>query len=512
MKIRYHDGVTQQYWYPICVGIIIILAFFLRFYNYTNRFALAGDQARDALVAREALKHLTFPILGPFSSAGNFTTGFVWYTWLIFSTAVFPGGLLTPWVVLSATYVGVVILMILIGHKLYGRTFSLIAGLYTAISPAQIIQSLNITNPSLVAVFSVLSLFYLVRYIDSGRYAYIFLLGISIGLAINAHFQALYLAILIPIVLTLRKDKIKAYAVAFVAILLPFIPYFIVDSRIGYYNLRGIIDYALYGQNKIYVPNRWLTYAFGFLPDLWGQVIGGWTIIGYIVLALTVITVIITFMRKKLPRSFMAIIVCTFLMIVMLRYYKGERYFGYFVFIHPFILILTSWMSYECLKFNKYFGALLIGLIFMSSMHTNYRNNVNAMNITYNQSKYWADVLTRKYQGKKFDLYTVGNPPNGKAISLVLYLDSVDKIDDNGYKIGFGETPKYESKYYSLIKENTNGYDLWDIESTSSAELKRVGWYNINPSYIYETTTQWYKTIHNRGGIKQMIDLLFSKL
>lgn len=512
MKTRYHYGRIQKYWYPICVGLIILLAIFLRFYNYTNRFALAGDQARDALVAREAYKHFTFPPLGPFSSAGNFTTGFVWYAWLILSTAVFPGGLLTPWVILSITYVGIVILMMVIGHKLYGRPLSLIAGLFTAISPAQIIQSLNITNPSLVAVFSVLSLFYMVQYIDYGRSMYIFLLGISIGLAINAHFQALYLAIVIPIVLILRKDKIKAYAIAFAGMLLPFIPYLLIDSRIGFYNLRGIIDYALYGQNKIYVPNRWLTYAFGFLPDLWGQVIGGSTFIGYIVLTLIVVTVIIASIRKKLPRSLMAIIISTFLMMALLRYYKGERYFGYFVFIHPFILILESWASYQCLKFNKYIGALLIGLIFAGSMYTNYKNNVNAINITYDQSKYWTDVLTRKYQGKKFDVYTVGNPPNGKAISLVLYLDSVDKIDDNGYKIGFGETPKYESKYYSLIKENTNGYDLWDIESTSSAELKRVGWYNINPSYMYETTTQWYKTIHNRSGFRQMIDLLFSKL
>ncbi len=502
----------KKYWYPICVGLIILLAIFLRFYNYTNRFALAGDQARDALVAREAYKHLSFPLLGPFSSAGNFTTGFIWYTWLILSTAVYPKSMLTPWVILSATYVGIVILMMLIGYKLYGKTLSLIAGLYAAISPAQIIQSLNITNPSLVAVFSVLSLFYMVSYINYGRYMYIFLLGISIGLAINAHFQALYLAVLIPIVLLLHKDNIKAYAVAFVGMFLPFIPYLLVDSRIGFYNLRGIIDYALYGQNNIYIPNRWLTYAFGFLPDLWGQVIGGSTVIGYIVLTLTVIAVTITVIRKKLPRSFMAIIVGTFLMIAMLRYYRGERYFGYFVFIHPYILILTSWMSYECLKFNKRIGALLIGLIFAGSMYSNYGKNIYAVNYTYDQTKYWTGVLTHKYPGKKFDVYTVGDSPSFKAISLVLYLDSVDKIDDYGYKIGFGGTPKYETQYYSLIKENTNTYDIWDIESSSSAKLKKVGWYNINPSYIYETTTQWYKTIDNSSGLKQMIDLLFSKL
>lgn len=511
MKERLIDGRIQKYWYQICVGLIILLSFFLRFNNYTNRFALAGDQARDALVAREAYKHLAFPLLGPFSSAGNFTTGFIWYAWLTLSTAVFPKNILTPWIVLSATYVGIVALMIVIGNKLYGKPLSLIAGLYAAISPAQIIQSLNITNPSLVAVFSVLSLLCMVMYLDFGRYVYLFLLGVSTGLAISSHFQALYLVILIPIVLIIRKDNIKSYVVAFSGIVLPFIPYILVDIRIGFYNLRGIIDYALYGQNNIYIPNRWLTYAFGFLPDLWGQVIGGSTIIGYIVLTLTAVTVIITFVRKKLPRTLLVITVSTFLMMAMLRYYKGERYFGYFVFIHPFILILTSWVSFECLKFNKYIGIFMIGMIFVGSMYSNYRNNLNAVNYTYDQTKYWTGVLTHKYPDKKFDVYTVGNPPSFKGISLVLYLDSVDKIDDNGYKIGFGGTPKNESQHYSLIKENTNTYDIWDIDSSTSATLKKVGWYNINPSYIYETSTQWYKTIHNRSGFKQMIDLLFSK-
>lgn len=512
MKIRLHTAHIQRYWYPICVGTILILALFLRFYNYNNRFALAGDQARDALVAREAYKHLTFPLLGPFSSAGNFTTGFVWYTWLILSNAVFPKEFLTPWVMLALAYVGIVAFMIIIGNKLFGKVFSLIVGLYTAISPSQITQSLNLTNPSLVPIFSVLSLLSIVYFMDTGFNLYIFLLGLWIGLAISTHFQALYLAVLIPVVLIMRKSTIKTYLIAFLGLLSPLVPYLLVDIRIGFYNLRGIIDYALYGQNNVYIPNRWLTYLFIFLPDLWGQVVAGFPIIGYIILSLLPFVIIKSFQHKKITRTFLAVITGTLCMTLLLRFYKGERHFGYFVFIHPFILILASWLSYECLKINKYAGVLLIGLIFVVSMYSNYSNNAHAINITYNQAKYWTGVLTHKYQGKKFDVYTVGDPPNGKAISLVLYLDSVDKIDDNGYKIGFGETPKHESTYYSLIKENTNGYDLWDIESTSAAELKRAGWYNINPSYIYNTTTQWYKTIHNRDGFKQMIDLLFSKI
>ncbi len=511
MKNRSKDGWIQRYWYRACAGLIIVIAFFLRFYNYTSRFAFAGDQARDALVAREALRHLTLPLLGPFSSAGNFTTGFIWYTWLTLSTAIFPKSILTPWIVLSLTYVGIVAVMMVIGHKLFGKTFSLIVGLYTAVAPAQIIQSLNITNPSLVAVFSALALLFVVNYLDNGGYGSMFLLASSISLAISAHFQALYLVILVPFVLVVRKADFKAYVIALVGLLWPFIPYVLVDSRIGYYNLRGIVDYALYGQNKIYVPNRWLTYAFKFVPDLWSQIIGGTTIIGFIIILLTGITILVTATRRIITKSFFVISTCTLFIMIMLRYYKGERYFGYFVFLHPFILILTAWVSYECLKLNKLLGILLIAIIVGGSMYVNYGNIVNAVNYTYDQTRYWTNVLTKKYPDKKFDVYSVGNQPNFKGISLVLYLDSADKIDDKGYKIGFGGTPKGEARHYTLLKENTNTYDIWDLNSSPSAKLRKVGWRNINPSYIYQSTTAWYTKIHNGKGFKQVIDLILSK-
>ena len=46
------------------------LAGLLRFYNYDVRWALAHDQARDALVAREALRQHKIPVLGPFLKQG----------------------------------------------------------------------------------------------------------------------------------------------------------------------------------------------------------------------------------------------------------------------------------------------------------------------------------------------------------------------------------------------------------------------------------------------------------
>src|SRR3989344_1196554 len=88
----------KDHWFQIAVVLIISLATFLRFYNYENRWSLAGDPARDAIIAKYALENNKVPSTGPFSSAGNFTTGNIWYVWLIASAGIYSASFLTPWI------------------------------------------------------------------------------------------------------------------------------------------------------------------------------------------------------------------------------------------------------------------------------------------------------------------------------------------------------------------------------------------------------------------------------
>lgn len=165
----------RKNWFKLLVFLILGIGAFLRFYDYNNRWGLASDQARDAIIGQEMIKHHVLPLTGPFSSVGAFTTGPIWY-WLIgFSTFLYPSQVLTPWIFLSTLYVVVIYIMILIGREIKGNVLAIVAGLFTAVSNAQISESLNLTNPSGVMFFSTLSVYFAIKYIKSGRNLFLFL-------------------------------------------------------------------------------------------------------------------------------------------------------------------------------------------------------------------------------------------------------------------------------------------------------------------------------------------------
>src|SRR5579859_1990109 len=119
----------KTHWFGIIICFIILFASLLRFYNYTNRYGIATDQAHDALVARAALHNHTLPSVGPFSSAGPFVMGPEWYYFIMITTALYPFSSLTPWIFLTLTYVFFVYIMMLLGKEIGGKRLAIILGI-----------------------------------------------------------------------------------------------------------------------------------------------------------------------------------------------------------------------------------------------------------------------------------------------------------------------------------------------------------------------------------------------
>ena len=501
----------KKHWFAISIIVILLLATFFRFYNYTSRYALAGDQARDVLVAREALRSHKLPAIGPFSSAGEFTTGPMWYVWLVLSQAILPYTLLAPWIILSLTYVAIVYFMILIGKELGGKSFGIILGLLTAFSAAQISQSLNVTNPSLVALFSTLMVLFALKYFATNKVTYIFLVGLCIGIAISLHFQAVYLLPFILLIMILKRQHPRSIAALILGLLLPTIPYLFFDFQHNYYNLRGITDYTLYGQYKIYVANRWIAYAGDFIPRLWGRLIGQPETVGFAIFLLLPFAAVYTFLTKKVTKPLVAIFLSTVIVFFLLRYYRGEKFDGYFVFMHPFMLILTGWICFMALKINKFLGIILTTALLLIGLSTFIATTSHSQNETYRRSKFWGDVVIAHYPDKKFNVYGFKEMSISLSYPFILYLDSQNKIDNNGYKIGLGSPPRNISRDYVLMKENNLGEELWDLNSSSSGELTPLGWHPLTPQAIYENTTEWNKDTGNSHGLQKLIELIMSK-
>lgn len=480
--------------YGVTVFLIILLAFILRFYNYENRLGLAYDQARDVLVAREALKSFTLPLIGPFASAGQFVYGPQWFWILMGMVFIYPFSVITPWVVLTLLYVAIVWLMVVIGRDIYSKKFGLVLGAITAISGAEIANSTNLTSPSMVGIFGVLSIYFFVRYIKTGFIKNAFWMTIMIATSINIHFQAIGLLILIPISFLLDKSKNlrKLFYILF-GVIIPFIPLIFFDITNNFFESRNWIEYIRHGQYLIYVPNRWLTYAGVYWPSSWVKIIGGEIFLGYIIPALLAIFIIISVILRKLPKVMLALAISFFSIFLMLRYYRGERIDSNLVFLHPFVLIFTGWVVIQVLKLNRIIGFALILLIVVFTLRSDFSQIKNSENLTSIQIEDWGGTLIDKFPDQKFSVYAYQYRNVHKGLPLVLFLENKGKIDDKGLKIGFYIATSKTNFKYSAIIGGRGGYQILNLDATSSAHLSKEEWAPINTKQIYKSTVEWYK-------------------
>lgn len=478
----------------IAVFFIIVLSAVLRFYNYENRWGLAYDQARDVLVAREALKTQTLPLIGPFASAGQFVYGPQWYWILMIMTGIYPKSVILPWIIQTLLYSFAVLIMIAIGKEIGGRLLGLTVGLLSAVSMAQVAQSTNLTSPSMVGIFSILSLYFFIKYLKYQKNIDAFWMAFLTATAINIHFQAIGLFVFIPIAFIFdAKKSVKKILSLMAGVFIPFIPLTIFDLTNNFFESRNWIDYYLYGQYRVFVPNRWLTYLGVYWPLSWAKVIGGEKIIGYAIIFLLPIVAFFSYLSKRMEKSLMAIIISFLSIIIMLRYYRGERIDSNLIFLQPFILFLTGWLIFKITKLNFILGLGAIAIIVFSSLKSDIELIKNSENLTAIQVREWKNIILDKFPNKKFAVYDHQYRNVHKSLPLVLFLESSGKMDDRGVKLGFYiATSKTNFKYPSIIG-NRGGYQVLNLNNRTENKLAKEEWAFVNPSQLYHSTVKWYK-------------------
>lgn len=488
----------NKYWFSVTIILVLCGAAFLRFYNFENRWGLAYDQAHDALVARYALKEHKIPLLGPFSSAGAFQSGGEWYWFIMLATAVYPYSVLTPWIMLTILYIFFVLLIILLGKELLDKRFGIIAGILAAVSTSQIAQSVNLTNQSPLAFIALLSLWSMIRYVRKREDTYLFFLGLTISLASSIHLQGLGLITLLFFTLIFCGiPSRKGVLLTIVGLLLPWVPIFISDAGNNFLNTRNMIMYYLRDQYKVSLDvlgRRWLTYAGVFWPNAWAHIIGGTKILAYFVLASLSFVVIFKGVKRRLTKEWYIFLVSFLGAIILLRYTRTPLFDSYLVFLHPFVLFLTAWLVFYFYKKNIVIGLLFLSILVVGSMQKDIKEIQGGINYSALKAKEWKSLLSQTLPGKKFSLYDYRYRSLNFSFSLALFLENEGMLSDVGYKIGFGNPEETEEKvFHPQIEKGEAGIVIRDLNSSSSAELKKARWSFINPSEIYRSTEEWYK-------------------
>lgn len=490
----------KKHKYHILVCLILLLSFAFRFYNFDTRWGIGNDDARDVLIAKEAIKRGELPMIGSFSSAGPFVFGPFFYWFIMGSYLLMPFVLTAPWILIGIIGVGVVGILMYCGKKIGGNNFALLVGLLAVTSPQLVIRSLTLGQHSFVALLSACCLLFFLLYLEKKTIRFAFLVGLSIGAAINFHYQALNLLIFLPALLFVAHKSVRmrmvGLIVACAGVLLSLSPLIIWDSQQGFANLRNLLEYFLIGQYLLYVPNSWKLFLLTYLPQYWSIVIGGYRFIALGSMIVTVCLISFLIIKKKLPLQLYFLVIPFTLLVFVNRFYKGERSEGYLLYFLPFILLLTSYILFLLLKadvFSKRYVLLQKSLgIFLTGL-------LVSANIYFIASTVWVhpspvplytkavDGLMKKYPKQKFVVYDYKAKYSSFNQPLSLFLATKNLTDKKGMPIGM--------LCYDKCPKKPKMLELGGIYIADLRKEKNIGdskqWVKVNPENMYDDLIGW---------------------
>lgn len=468
---------------------IVLIAFFFRFYNYQNRWGLAYDQARNALVALWAIRTHQIPLIGPFSASGPFVFGPYYYWFLIAEGILFSYNFFFLWIVRSVLSVFMVLFVIFVGSELGGVELGLLWGFFAAISTAVIGLSTNLIASSLVQTVSVFVVYFFAKAIKKPTFLNYFLLGLSVGFTINIHFQAIPLLLILPIAVFFSKPKIKSFPFLLLGFVFPFVPIAIFDAKTHFYESSNFIQYTLHPRGV--EPKRWLTYLTDIWPNYWSDIIGGSKYLTYIIILISTIVTWSAWVRKQIENPIKGIVVGLIVIFLFLRYFQGVFFEDFIAFLHPFILAFTAWVCLMLLKKNKAAGIILIFLIAIFTVKASYSSITAATNLTALDSQLLVSKLKLYESHKNFAIYDYQYKTGKFSLPLVLYLDREKLTNSKGVKIGVAN---FSIPNYQIIDEEKKYYHvyLFNLNNISESKLKKAGWILVTPRTVYNSIEKWY--------------------
>ncbi len=478
----------------VLVGIIVF-SIFLRFYRFDTRWGLAHDQASFAIGARYALETHQLPAFGPFSSAGPFQTGGIWYWLVMVGTALFPPAVVSPWVFLTILSASVTPLLMLIAWKMIpNRWFSASVGLLAATSPFGVLQATNLTNQTPLPFFATLAIFFQLLYWQRSKMVYLFLTSMAVGVGSATHAQGFALLPVVAITFLVGMQFTLPAAIAAVAgFLIPWVSVFIAEARHGFFNTKSMLTY-MFGKDKVpfeLLGRRWLTFATQTTPRIWSDAVSGMISVSTPVAVSTGALVGLQTLTGKISLPIFITAFELALMLTIVRYTHTPLYESFTFFLHPFIILLSGYLVFFVSKKVAPLGVVLLILLVGANIAVAQKGIVSAENKAAESAYRWTRVLEERYPGETFTLFDYKYTTTGRSLPLLLTLYAQDRISDEGRLIGLGYDNMKFVHHPQIVKE-IDGFRVYDLNATPNGELQFLGWGPINPQQIYESVQGWF--------------------
>ena len=498
--------------YFLGIIIILVLAIIFRTYNFQERIGTGGDSGRDAMIALVAIDRGELPLFASFSSAGPFVFGPLFY-WYNMSTYLFaPFTFEAPWIITCMIGILIVMVMTYIGYLVGGKKMSIILGFLVAFSPQFIARSTFLSQHGFVGVSCIFLLLFFILYIQKKGLYYAFLIGVSCSIAISMHYQALNLLLFLAALLIVPKTslyhKTLAVGFGFIGFLIPTLPLLYWDANQNFANLRNLLDYILIGQYRIYVANSWKIYLYYSLPDYWSNVVGGNKPIASLIMIFSGATFAYRAITKKIPSEIFLTGLILGIFLIIIRYYRGERFEGYLIYTAPLIFLISAWTLMQLSIFLKYITnkiapkyiykhiasflfIVIFSLILIFDL-VNAKQFIFGTNLLNDEVISASTFLTQKYPNKKFALYDYKWKTSGDSYALSLYLYASGKTSMEGYPIGIiGNTSASLDK--KVVIGTFFGHNMVDL-GKHRGQLNKENWVQVNAESVYDDLiTRWTK-------------------
>lgn len=488
--------------------LLLLAGVFFRFYNTPLRYSLGGDSTRDGLVAIEGAKLLQLPLTGAFSSLGPFTFGPLFYYQLILFHILLPVPY-SSWIYLGIASLLFVAVMYKIGELLEGKTFGLLVAFFVTFSTSQIATGTHLSNPNLVSLFAGLSvLLFLKLILKDLSYWWSFLLGVFLGIGINLHYQMTGLLPLLIILLIYKPRRYFYFLTAAAGIFVTFLPLLFFELNNHWYTFRNIFYYYTEGRKAIYVPNRWLFYVRDFWTSYFADALGLPIVAGGILSALAFAVPGWLLVRKKLKTPMVLLFVTFCFNFILLRYYWGERGWGYLQDLYPFVFLFTGFVFWNLIKvkYTRYLSFAAVFVLFILIT----KNDIDSLTTEDFPKEMYreAGIIKQKFPKEKITLYNCGDSYSDRVQAISFLLTEGDVISDTGKKIGLTnfscnfprQTSIAEKKLGADVEKQMlkefyprfgNGLAT-DFSSASEAAMKDARWKAFTPKTIYDNTVRWW--------------------
>jgi hypothetical protein len=324
---------------------------------------------------------------------------------------------------------------------------SLIASFLYAISPVVIKYSNFSWNPNIMPFFSLLFIYFIYQALFKRLYHYLIYATLAFIMVINSHFLGL---LLLPIafiywlhliyILYSTKNKhfyvlIRFTLVSIFIFMLSLTPQILFDIKHQGQNFNSIVKFFTERETTVSIkPYK----ALPLLPQLYDQLItrlvaGKNTLIGPILSILSVLTLLLCFIKSKLKLNFKTpLFLCLlwlFIGLVGLGLYKQHVYDHYFGFIFPVVFIIIAfvfnWLLSQKLILYRVISVLALFTISLFSLLENpFRYSPNKQLST---TKKISQFIVNQSNNKPFNLALLAkqnyDPPyryliNQNSISL----------------------------------------------------------------------------------------------